>query len=101
MNRQNRNHIVENEFKEGPINGTVKLTWLDQNIEMTSHAINGQLHGMFKAHDKTNDQWMIGTLFQNELVKSSHVNCWIIEKQMVNTIQHSFDVKSFSVYVAF
>ena len=53
---------------------------------MTSHAINGQLYGMFKAHDKTNDQWMIGTLFQNELVKSSHVNCWIIEKQMVNTI---------------
>ena len=79
-------HIVENEFKEGPINGTVKLTWLDQNIEMTSHAINGQLHGLFKAHDKTNDQWMIGTLFQNKLVKSSHVNCWIIEKQMVNTI---------------
>ena len=75
--------IVESTFVGGLVSGIVNLTWIGPNIKMTSYANNGHLNGMFKAYDKVNNRWMIGLLTQNKLLKSSGMNCWIIEKEMV------------------
>lgn len=75
--------IVESEFEGGIISGIVNLTWIEKNVQMTAYTQNGQLHGIFRAYDKVNDRWMIGTLVRNELLRSFEMNCWIIEKQMV------------------
>ena len=77
--------IVETNFREGLIGHTVNLTWLERKLHITSYANNGQLNGMFKAHDKNKNRWMIGVAMNNKLMKSfdPKMNCWIIENKKV------------------
>ena len=59
--------IIESYFENGFINAIANLTWVDKNIQIIAYTKNGQLNGMFKAHDMENNVWMIGTLTNNEL----------------------------------
>ena len=77
--------IIESDFIDGFISGIVNLTWVERNIQMTAYTQNGQLHGMFKVHDKIQNRWMIGAFNQNKL-KDNY--CWLIENQMVTVLKY-------------
>ena len=75
--------VIEGQFYDGSIDGTVNLTWPSKDFQITSNTLNGVLDGIFKAHDAINDRWMIGKFTKNKLLKSDKMNCWIIEKNVV------------------
>ena len=75
--------VIEGKFHEGSISGPITLTWIEKNIQMTSYTQNGELSGSFRAYHKIKNEWMIGRLTQNKIVKSNERNCWIIEKKVV------------------
>lgn len=67
--------VIEGYFIEGYIYGIANLTWTKLSITMNAHVTDGILHGMFKAHDKKRDIWMLGQAERNEM---SDLYSWLV-----------------------
>ena len=73
---------IEGEFQDGFVFGIANLTWSDLNIKMTAHMSYGMVHGMFKAHDRNQNKWMLSNAVRSQLATKSL--CWIVSPDNVS-----------------